>query len=337
MSASHTSPPTEGVSTHQEFEQLEQAAHWFAVMQSGNASAHEQQQWQRWLAENDQHQQAWQQVEGICQQFNQLPAKPSRAALDAASNSVINPVINRRQAVKGLAAAAIALPIWQLSRQRQWPEQLLASHLTSVGEIRQFTLDDGSQIWLNSATSADVIYNVGLRRIVLYSGEIYIETTKDTLQASRPLVVDTRHGRLRALGTRFSVRHHHENTHLAVMESAVEISLKNSPNTQKHRINAGQQVSFNDEFIQPATTLPAMAESWTQGMIIADNMRLDDFIEQLNRYYRGHLSVDPSATDLRLVGAYPVTDIDRILAALEQSHPISISHTLPWWKTIRAR
>ncbi|HCE41020.1 MAG TPA: iron dicitrate transport regulator FecR, partial [Alcanivorax sp.] len=87
---------------------------------------------------------------------------------------------------------------------------------TATGEIRDLGLDDGGRLWLNSATTVDVAYDDALRRVTLHDGEILIQTGADPRR--RPFVVDTRHGRLRALGTRFTVRHHRDHGFLAVYQ-----------------------------------------------------------------------------------------------------------------------
>ena len=68
----------------------------------------------------------------------------------------------------------------------------------SVDETRQLELDDGSQLSLNTATRVKVDYNDELRRVVLYDGEILLDSGVDRRSVPRPLVVDTVHGRVTA-------------------------------------------------------------------------------------------------------------------------------------------
>ena len=41
--------------------------------------------------------------------------------------------------------------------------------------------------------------------------------------------------------------------------------------------------------------------------------------------------------ELRLVGAFPLGDTDRILASLEESLPLRVRRTLPWWVSVEPR
>jgi transmembrane sensor len=40
---------------------------------------------------------------------------------------------------------------------------------------------------------------------------------------------------------------------------------------------------------------------------------------------------------LRVLGSFPLRDPDKVLGMLEQTLPIAVTHTLPWWITIEAR
>ncbi|WZB74169.1 FecR domain-containing protein [Achromobacter insuavis] len=92
-------------------------------------------------------------------------------------------------------------------------------------------LPDGSRVWLNTASAFNRDFQPGLRRLHLVAGEILIETGTDK---DRPFVVDTAEGRLRALGTRFTVRQEADATLLAVYQGAVEIrTARNAPG--RHR------------------------------------------------------------------------------------------------------
>jgi transmembrane sensor len=306
---------------------LQEAAEWFALIQSKSVSPHEREDWQNWLSSSIQHRQAWQKVERISGRFNGLPVSASRVALDASAQ----PQMARRQALKTLSFAVISsVVVWQVIRHQHWNAQYSTAH----GETRQLTLEDGTLLWLNTASAVDIVYTADLRKIVLLKGELYIETAPDNAVNKRPLVVDTKVARLQALGTKFGVREYDSNMRLSVSEGAVEIRLKKfSAGALKHRVmEAGQQAYFDEDAIDVISQ--RQSSLWMKGTILADNMRLDDFISELNRYYRGHLSVNSRVAALRIVGAYPFDDIERILSALEKSLPVTVRRTLPWWINI---
>lgn len=74
-------------------------------------------------------------------------------------------------------------------------------------------MPDGTRVWLNTATAFNEDYRADQHRLPLLRGEILIETAAD---ARRPFFVDTPHGQMQALGTRFTVRLDERQTLLAV-------------------------------------------------------------------------------------------------------------------------
>jgi transmembrane sensor len=316
---------------------LQEAAEWFAVLRAEEADPADQQAWQRWHAASPAHRAAWRRVEAVSAEFRQLPGEPARAALDAAGPGETQ--ARRRAVVKGVLALCLASGLGgaALLRRdtRSWMAGLHAGEKTAVGSVRQLALADGSQLWLNTATSLDIDYSPGLRRIALHGGEIHIATARDSQQPARPLVVDTVHGRLRALGTRFSVQPQGEATLLAVYEGSVEVAPRDGGMVRI--VPAGQQVRFGDGSIGEPFAADPNGAAWIEYRLQPEQMRLDDFLAQLSRYRRGYLGCAPEVAHLRLVGSYPLADTDRILAALEATLPVRIHRLHDWWVTVEAR
>ncbi|WP_348775366.1 FecR domain-containing protein [Pseudomonas sp. PS01298] len=92
---------------------------------------------------------------------------------------------------------------------------MLAQQRTSIHERPPQRLDDGSQLALNADTASDIRSDSKQRSIQLYRGEMLVNTAQDPTQ--RPFIVQTGEGRVRALGTRFSVRHLIEQTRVGVL------------------------------------------------------------------------------------------------------------------------
>jgi len=78
--------------------------------------------------------------------------------------------------------------------------------------------------------------------------------------------------------------------------------------------------------------------AWTQGMLVADKMRLADFATELSRYRSGIVRVDPTVANVRISGAYPVGDTDKALAMLVSTYPVDAMTRLRGrWITLVAR
>ena len=314
---------------------LRQAAEWFARISDESATVQETDRLQRWLAEHPDHARAWAYVQKVGARFQQATdqagAQGTKDILKAAGIDQA-----RRKALLGGGLSCVALALfWRYTPLSDFgldlTQDLLADYSTATGQTRRITLADGGRIWLNSATALDVIYS-DKRHIDLRQGEVLIETAKDDLQ--RPFIVTTRHGALTALGTRFSVYQQGEATLLAVFDGSVRITTRQ--NTEQI-IRAGNQVRFNERGIEAPSAVQRARQSWVNGVLFADNVPLQAFIDELSRYQYGHIGVAEQAAEIKVIGAYPIDRPGHALRMLENALPIRISQPLPWWTEIEAR
>ncbi len=312
---------------------LEQAAEWFALLRSGEAGEAERGAWRAWLAASEAHRSAWAQVERISRRFEPIQASPdprsAGAVLQAAQGRAQR---GRRRVLLGAAALAGAGALgWGLWREDALAA-LLADQRSGIGELRELVLADGTRVWLGPASALDVDYRPALRRLRLRAGEVFVETAHD---AARDFVVDTPHGRARALGTRFELRLRDDaRSALAVYEGAVEVRSAGGATTV---LRAGQQTRFDRGAIEtPADADPAR-QAWTRGILIAQDMALAEVVAELARYQRGHFAVAPEVAGLRVVGSFPLHDTGRALAMLARVLPIEVRRPLPWWTAIEAK
>lgn len=315
---------------------LQQAAEWFALLRSGGANETDHTNWHRWLEQNTSHQEAWRYVEAISRRFEAVQSDSSKQTAAKAFQIAHSKLIKRRQVLNGIAlVAGGGLLGWLGTRYEIMPDAMLAwaaDYRTDIGEVREISMTDGTRIWMNTASALNVDYQPTLRRLHLLKGEILIQTATDSV---RPFVVDSEQGRMRALGTRFTVRQTADATYLNVFESAVEVHPAGIDSTLI--IQAGQQVRFTKTSISEITQAQASSETWSRHVLLAEDMSLRDLVKEINRYHYGYISVAPGVANLRVLGGYPLNDRDKIFAMLEEVLPIHVTHTLPWWITIEAK
>jgi len=311
------------------FDDLRQAAEWFAVLQSDHPSEGDREGWQRWLETGPGPQAAWQRVETLAGGFSRLSRLPARAALEGRTRLARG----RRNVLRALALLPVAgLAGWLAEGQPSW-RGWTAAYRTRTGERREVLLADGGRLWLNTDSAADVEYSAALRRVVLHAGELLLTSGKDSRK--RTLVVDVPFARLQALGTRFAVRHEAGGSVLlTVFEGAVRAQPASSSDALV--IAAGQWARVRSERVEPMGAMPPQADGWTRGVLVADGMRLGDFLAELGRYRRGVLLCADAVADLRIVGAYPLADTDRVLDALQATLPVRLHRPLPWWVMVGA-
>lgn len=295
----------------------------------GGASAVEREEFAKWHAAHEEHARAWRQLGMLDQRFS-VAAGPARNALVQSREGLRRRV---RKLGRGVASVMLVAGLALFAGERYLPvDYWLADQRTATGEQRTLRLTDGTVINLNTHSALDVRFDEKQRRIVLQEGEILIETGHND---SRPFIVETRDGRMRALGTRFLVKREDQGTRLGVLQSAV--AARAQAGQDEHVFKEGQQVLMRRDGLGPLQALNLGADAWTRGMLVVDNARLGDLIDELGRYRRGHLGVAPEVADLRITGSFPLQDTDLALNALLPTLPVKIERHTAWWVTVVAK
>lgn len=302
---------------------LEEAADWLVVLQDGAISAEQRRALDAWRARSPEHERVWHAARRIEALFDTVPADIARPVLGRERFS--------RRDILGLFAA-LGVPAaggWLGYRVLPWRE-LGADYRTRVGARVTHRLPDGSRLTLNTDTAVDRVFDAATRRLRLYSGEILVETAPDPSRAQRPFVVDTPQGRIRALGTRFTVRTDNaETTRVGVIAHAV--AVRPAASADRRVIEAGHAVSFERGAILPTGKLPSGTLAWTRGQLVADNQRLADFVAELARYRSGVLRCDPRVADRRISGVFQLDDSDRVLAIVARTLDLRVASTTGYW------
>lgn len=304
---------------------LGQAAEWFAIFASDSVTEADHRRWQQWLADSAANREAWAQVERLDGELRAVAGEPAREALSAAGRS-------RRRFLGGLAGAAMALPAGWLAWRALPTEAWHADLHTAVGEIRHSTLADGTQLWLNTGSAADLAYDTDRRAVHLLAGEVLIRTAPD----ARPFELHTPYGTAAPTGTEFSVRLHDADARVAVTAGRVQVA----PRQPKHALatlEPGEAVRFDARQVSKTEAFSADNTAWRRGILVADNRPLGRFLDELARYRHGVIHYDDDVAALKLVGAFPLDDTDRVLRALEDSLPVTVTRLTPWWVSVTGR
>ena len=307
---------------------VDQAIQWMIKLRFNVADDASTAAFERWLHTSAEHQQVWQRVATMNDEFSHLPAQVGRHALHGARRR-----ISRREGLKLLGLVAGAAGLTWFGRDYTPLPALMADYRTATGERRWVALNDGSRIQLNSASALDTAFTQERRLVQLRQGEILVNPGADT----RPFWVQTRDGYLRALGTRFLVREEPQGTMLAVQQGTVAVFADNHAAGARQVINPGEQVLFDRSGIRSLVANGLDPWAWSEGVISARDMRLDAFLAELGRYRNGLLRCSEAVAGLRVSGTYQLDDTDEVLGLVAHSLKLDVTYRSRYWVTVTAR
>ena len=308
----------------------QQAAEWLTVLMSDEASEAEHAAWQRWRGADPEHERAWQHIDAVSRRFNGLHRSAAAQALAGTQQQAVNG--KRRQLLAWLGVAAGGGMLAAQTGTWDGVRALRADYRTATGERREVVLDDGSVLSLNTGSAVNVRFDASRRLIELLAGEILVSSGHGAGSAA-PLVVATREGLVRALGTRFVVRQQDGVSTVEVFESAVEIRPRDSAGAPL-LLAAGRGVAFSRHAPDAPHAIDAYADAWSRGQLIVDDVTLGDFLADLARYRPGLIDCAPAVAQLRLSGVFPLADTQRILNMLPNSLPVQVRSRTRYWVTV---
>lgn len=301
---------------------FDEAAEWMLRIQAAPLTEEQQQELQCWCQQSKAHLQTWQKAEKLLRHLNCIPSDYSYI-LEQGKKSAQYQLAGKLVLI--LSLGSLGGLFWQSDLK----DYATADYATRAGQQKQIQLSDGTQVTLNTQTAIDIDYAKNQRNLKLRYGEILIQTAAEKNQPYRPFIVSNQHANMQALGTVFSVKYlksQKAQSCVGVIESAVKITLKH--NRHQHTVHAGEQICFDAQHFYPQQPLNPNMYAWKNGMLMADQMPLQDLVTEINRYQHGYIQVDASLRQMKISGSFAVNDIDTLARALELSYPIQVKSYL---------
>ena len=145
-------------------------------------------------------------------------------------------------------------------------------------------LPDGTQVWMNSASSLRFPFNFDNKtREVYLTGEAYFEVATDK---KREFIVHTDYADVRVHGTSFNVNAYAVETFAA---SLVEGSVSAAKNTQLIQLKPNQQATLTANRLNIQSFDKQEVLSWRKGTYYFHNRPLAEISQVLNRWYDIHI------------------------------------------------
>lgn len=322
-----------------------QAAEWIVLLTDDDAAERERasREFEAWKQADPRHAAAAVEMENLIGRVGSVrqPAAGGGRAARAALDAVFGGARKRRGIRRSLAVFLLAVTAPAFLALQAWsPAYLLADLRTRTGQWETHALPDGTQLTLGSNSAVNLRFDARARAIELVQGEILVDVAAD---AHRPFTVDTSHGRVRALGTRFVVDRQDAATLVSMIESRVLVQTAVALESAEQRgveLAAGQQVRISAGKIGAIEAIDrrALADGWKYHHLVVHDRPLGEVLELLARYRPGHLAYQPeSLAGIRVTAVLPLDDTDRALQLLLDSFPtLRVRHFTPLWVSIDA-
>jgi len=283
---------------------------------------------EKWLEENNSSVNQWQSLSAGSQKvwLNQV--------FDEILRDTVQPMVvkqTRGLSIRYIAAATVllvlsAIAFWrvQISPSTSIPVLTVS---TAPGHRKQFSLSDGTQVWLQGGSSLSYPKQFEAKeRLVKLSGEAYFEVSEDP---KHPFIVETPHLLTKVLGTSFNISAYPESDESGVIleEGAVNVYLEGKENDGISL--APQQAIWyqkkTGKFIKSTTETTLTAQSLKEGNLIFNQTPLNEVLYRISKAYGVHFNYDEAVTaNCRLTGAFSSSQpIDELLKSIS----ISLSAT----------
>ncbi|MBT2298530.1 FecR domain-containing protein [Pseudomonas fluorescens] len=275
---------------------------------------------QRWRDSSAQHEAAWQKAQRLRQRFAGVPPSLGMATLD-------RPALPRRAVLKrALGVAALVPTAWLLGRAL--PLEVWRADLhTATGEQRRWSLADGSALQLNTDSALDL--DLKARRLVLVQGEMALNVSRTT-----PLAIEAPFGLISVSRGEVCVRLIERSCRVSVLSGSVQLQPLRGPMLT---MEAGEQVNLQASGAGPVGAFDVAQLGWRDGVLVAQNQPLGDFLRELARYRPGVLRWEEALESLRVTGSFRLENTDRILALLSASLPVQVQMRTRYWVTLTLR
>ncbi|GGK34431.1 FecR family protein [Pseudomonas koreensis] len=305
------------------------AAHWCMRLHAVDCSAEERLAFEQWRDAHPLHAFEYEAMLEIWDVAEHLPRPlpTTEAALNVPLKVPLQaPVPAWRRYAMAASVCALALPLaaysgWQLG----WLPNSY-QHFAATDNVRQVTLNDGSQVELNLNTELTFSNYKDERRVTLKKGEAFFEVSHDL---AHPFVVRAAEGKIRVTGTRFNVWRYEDQVRVNLIEGSVLVASNAALPGDGLRLGPAMQAQYKRGDYMPQisqTYSNDNALAWRSGKLVLDNLALNEALPLINRYLSKPLKLaDASTGAIRVGGVYNIKELGGLVNTLPKVLPVYLT------------
>ena len=305
-----------------------EAAAWLLRLQDDDRTAHTDAAFQVWLNADPAHATAFQKVTDVWEILPGAAAFQRQPANDAGRRRT-QP--QRRGLMTGMAAAVAATILFGGGAYYLWSAKTEV-YETGVGQQHVATLDDGSQLALNTDSKVLVTYYADRRHLELLRGEAMFDVAHNP---KRPFTVLAGQEQVKALGTSFVVRREPNHLWVTLVRGKVELSnrVASADGGTDFRpqviLAPGERATVDGagNLMVDRPSVPAMV-AWRQGEVVFKDTTILEAANELNRYGPTKIVVtDPAVARTRVSGLFKINRPEDFATAVAELNGVRVRRT----------
>ncbi len=287
-----------------------EAAEWVVLFDTPDWDARDVRRFRRWMAKSDTHREAF---VGASETWHELDLLARLEAFPIAANDDAPPFASRRTLLVTLGAGALALGLTGYVALAPGDAEAIE---TGVGEVRDVSLSDGTQLVLNASSRVEA----GDRRARVVRGEaLFVVRSGET-----PFVVTTPFGQIECEAGEILAKVLADHARVSLLSGVAAgrqralLSARETP-----RLEAHNEIVLGRERIDvtPVASAPLLRRTlWREGQLAFDDALLAEAVEDVGRQTGARFEfADPALGELRVGGLIRANDLDGFLLLLREN------------------
>lgn len=296
---------------------------WILRLKASQADESLKREFELWLDQSPANRAAYRSVAYTWASLGGLP-KPAASAAPA---EVIRLPVRKSHRLGWLAGAALAAACLALIAVPALQRHMLADYATSVAELREISLPDGSLASLDADSAIAVNYREGERSVTLLDGQVFFQVLRDR---EHPFIVKAGEVSVMVTGTAFSVAKTADAISVAVASGSVDVAVRDG---ERNGLTQGDRLTFDrhDRTAIRGQVPPSHVGSWRSRQLVVHEATVGELVEELGRHQGGVIIVrDKSLNRQRVSGVFDLTNPHEALNTLAASQGATLRQFTPY-------
>lgn len=209
----------------------------------------------------------------------------------------------------------LGIGYWLIHKTETGEKVVYTEISTARGEIKEYTLDDGTHIILNSESKIIIPSDYNENRHIEMIGEGFFDVTPNL---QKPFIVKSGSTQIRVLGTSFNVKAYSEDNTIGVTVSTGKV-LVNIPDIDLQlRILPMEHLVVQKETgsLTKSTLLENNYTKWREGLLYFEREPLSEVIKIINRKYAKDVILRCKDCNPLISGSHDNKSLEAVLEAI---------------------